>query len=412
MLDHLWLLISTTFVFLMQVGFLCLESGRTRSKNNINVAAKNVTDFIVSACVFWLFGFGLMFGPSIGGWVGIGEFLFGQNNTPYQILFFLFQMMFCSTAATLMSGAVAERMRFSGYIYITIILSAFIYPLVGHWAWASAFNSDNQGWLEKLGFIDFAGSTVVHSVGGWVALAAVLVIGPRLGRFQSAHSFPSGSNLPIAALGTMLIWFGWFGFNGGSALIFDDLVPIIILNTCLAGIWGGLASTVLHQITQRYVDVASSLNGIIAGLVGVTAGCHAVSPSEAAFIGVVAGVIVNYGSQLLDQLEIDDALKVIPTHLFAGIWGTLAVGLFGDPNILGTGLSMMQQLLVQLMGIVTIGVFSFFVSYLLIVLINRSHPLRVSEGDEVKGLNISEHHATTELIESPIMLTPTLINHQ
>lgn len=209
-----------------------------------------------------------------------------------------------------------------------------------------------------------------------------------------------------------MVWFGWFGFNGGSALIFDDLVPIIILNTCLAGIWGGLASTVLHQITQRYVDVASSLNGIIAGLVGVTAGCHAVSPSEAAFIGVVAGVIVNYGSQLLDQLEIDDALKVIPTHLFAGIWGTLAVGLFGDPNILGTGLSMMQQLLVQLMGIVTIGVFSFFVSYLLIVLINRSHPLRVSEGDEVKGLNISEHHATTELIESPIMLTPTLINHQ
>lgn len=399
MLDHLWLLISTMFVFLMQVGFLCLESGRTRSKNNINVAAKNVTDFIISACVFWLFGFGLMFGPSVAGWIGSGEFLFGQNNTPYQILFFLFQMMFCSTAATLTSGAVAERMRFSGYICITIILSAFIYPLVGHWAWAGAFISGNEGWLQQLGFIDFAGSTVVHSVGGWVALAAVLVIGPRLGRFQSAHSFPSGSNIPMAALGTMLIWFGWFGFNGGSALTFDDLVPIIILNTCLAGIWGGLASTVLHQITQRYVDVGSSLNGIIAGLVGVTAGCHAVSPVEAAFIGILAGVIAHYGSELLDKLEIDDALKVIPTHLFAGVWGTLAVGFFGDPLILATGLTMIEQVAVQLLGIFTIGVFSFCVSYLFIVLINRSYPLRVSQEDEVRGLNISEHHATTELID-------------
>ncbi len=399
MLDHLWLLISTMFVFLMQVGFLCLESGRTRSKNNINVAAKNVTDFIVSASVFWLFGFGLMFGPSVGGWIGTGEFIFGQNNTPYQILFFLFQMMFCSTAATLMSGAIAERMRFSGYIYITIILSAFIYPLVGHWAWASAFNASNEGWLEKLGFVDFAGATVVHSVGGWVALAAVIVIGPRLGRFKSGQNFPSGSNLPMAALGTMLIWFGWFGFNGGSALIFDDLVPIIILNTCLAGIWGGLASTVLHQITQRYVDVSSSLNGIIAGLVGVTAGCHAVSPLEAAFIGVLAGGIAHYGSQLLDKLEIDDALKVIPTHLFAGVWGTLAVGLFGDPLMLGTGLTFIWQVAVQLLGIITIGIFSFCVSYLLIVVINRLHPLRVSADDETRGLNISEHHATTELIE-------------
>ncbi|MEP1448881.1 MAG: ammonium transporter [Paraglaciecola sp.] len=399
MLEHLWLLISTMFVFLMQVGFLCLESGRTRSKNNINVAAKNVTDFIISASVFWLFGFGLMFGPSLGGWIGGGEFLFGQHNTPYQILFFLFQMMFCSTAATLMSGAVAERMRFSGYIYITIILSAVIYPLVGHWTWASAFTENNHGWLEKLGFIDFAGATVVHSVGGWVALAAVLVIGPRLGRFQSKHAFPSGSNLPMAALGTMLIWFGWFGFNGGSALTFDELVPVIILNTCLAGIWGGLASTLLHQFTQGYVDVGSSLNGIIAGLVGVTAGCHAVSPIEAAFIGIMAGVIAHYGSILLDILEVDDALKVIPTHLFAGAWGTLAVGIFGDPLILGTGLSMIEQIVVQLTGTTAIGAFSFCVSFVLIVVLNRVHPLRVSQSDENRGLNVSEHHATTELIE-------------
>jgi Amt family ammonium transporter len=399
MLDHLWLLISTLFVFLMQVGFLCLESGRTRSKNNINVAAKNVSDFIISAIIFWLFGFGLMFGPSLNGLIGGGDFVFGENNSPYQILFFMFQLMFCSTAATLTSGAVAERMRFSSYIFITIILSAFVYPVAGHWAWASVYSEANQGWLEKLGFVDFAGSTVVHSVGGWVALAAVLLVGPRIGRFQKNLNFPSGSNLPMAALGTMLIWFGWFGFNGGSALTFDELVPTIILNTCLAGIWGGLTATVLHHYGQRYVDVGAGLNGIIAGLVGITAGCHAVSPVEAALIGVVSGVIVHYGSVLLDNLQIDDALKVIPAHLFAGIWGTLAVGIFGDPAILDTGLGTLQQITIQLFGVVVIGLFSFLLSYSLISIYNKYQPLRVSHKDELRGLNISEHNANNELIE-------------
>ncbi len=399
MLDHLWLLISTMFVFLMQVGFLCLESGRTRSKNSINVAAKNVTDFIVSTSIFWLFGFGIMFGSSVNGWFGIDNFFFGESNTPIQILFFLFQMMFCSTAATLVSGAIAERMRFTGYIFTTLILSSLIYPIAGHWAWSGMYNPDNLGWLQDMGFVDFAGSTVVHSVGGWVALAAVLVIGPRTGRFKSNVIFPSGSNLPMAALGTMLIWFGWFGFNGGSAIKFTSLVPVIILNTCLAAIWGGLVSTVLHRVSRHYVDVGSSLNGIIAGLVGITAGCHAVSPLEAAFIGMVSGGIVHYGSKLLENLKIDDALMVIPTHLFAGIWGTVAVSLFGDPILLGTGLNTAEQLKIQLLGISVIGLFSFLVSYLLMLLINRFYKLRVSEHDEAIGLNVTEHQASTELIE-------------
>jgi Amt family ammonium transporter len=382
----------------MQAGFLCLESGRTRSKNNINVAAKNVSDFIISAIIFWLFGFGLMFGPSLHGWVGGGDFVFGENNSPYQLLFFMFQMMFCSTAATLTSGAVAERMRFSGYIYITIILSAFIYPVAGHWVWASVYSETNQGWLEKLGFVDFAGSTVVHSVGGWVALAAVLIVGPRLGRFQKNVQFPSGSNLPMAALGTMLIWFGWFGFNGGSALSFDESVPTIILNTCLSGIWGGLTATLIYYYSKGYFDVGAGLNGIIAGLVGITA-AYAVSPIEAALIGIVSGVVVHYGSELLDYFQIDDALKVIPAHLFAGIWGTLAVGIFGDPAILGTGLSVSQQIIIQLFGVVAIGLFSFLLSYVLISIYNKYQPLRVSKKDELRGLNVSEHNANTELIE-------------
>ncbi|MFT7373525.1 MAG: Amt family ammonium transporter [Oleiphilaceae bacterium] len=399
MLDHLWLLISALFVFLMQIGFLCLESGQTRSKNSINVAAKNVTDFIVSTAIFWLFGFGVMFGTSYNGLLGTSEFAFGTKNTPFEIVFFLFQMMFCSTAATLISGAVAERIRFSGYIYVTIILSAVIYPLVGHWIWSGIYTSGNQGWLEAKGFVDFAGSTVVHSVGGWMALATVLVLGPRIGQFQKGLSFSSGSNLPMAAMGTLLIVFGWFGFNGGSALSFNDQVPGILLNTCLAAIWGGLASTVLHYFLKHFVDVRSSLNGIIAGLVGITASCYAVSPFEAAIIGAISGAIALFGKQWMYALKIDDALAIIPVHLFAGIWGTLAVALFGDTEILGTGLTTFQQLMVQIEGIIVVGAFSFIVSYLCVLGLNKITPLRVSREDEIRGLNISEHHASTEIID-------------
>ena len=399
MLNNMWLIVSALLVFLMQAGFLCLESGKTRSKNSINVAAKNITDFILSTTIFWIAGFGLMFGHSYLGIIGTDSFLFGNNNSAYEICFFIFQMMFCSTAATLTSGAVAERMSFIGYIFATAILSIAIYPITGHWAWANLYSETQEGWLQLLGFVDFAGSTVVHSVGGWVALACVIIIGPRLGRYDGKTKFPSGSNLPMATMGTLLSWFGWFGFNGGSVLEMNDQVPKIILNTCLSGIWGGFIASSLHYIDKRFIDVSYILNGIIAGLVGITASCFAVEPLSAAFIGMISGAIVYYGTLWLEKVKIDDALAVIPAHLMAGVWGTLAVAFFADYSILNTGLTFTEQLSAQIYGIASIGLYSFCVSYFLLRLVNRFIPLRVSANDEKQGLNIAEHRASTELID-------------
>ncbi len=399
MLDFSWLLISAALVFLMQAGFLCLETGRIRSKNSINVAAKNIADFVLSAAIFWAFGFAMMFGEGLSGLIGTTEFFFGETQSAQQIAFFLFQLMFCGTATTLMSGAVAERMSFNGYLSITIILSLLIYPITGHWTWASAYDNETQGWLQGLGFVDFAGSTVVHSVGGWVSLAAIIVIGPRLGRFGKGQPMSVGSNLPMSVLGTLLIWLGWFGFNGGSTLIMTDQVPLILLNTCLSAIWGGMATGVLQYRAHRYVDVSAGINGVIAGLVGITAACHAVTPASASVIGVVSGVILHYGSGLMERLKLDDALDVVPAHLFAGIWGTLAVGLFGKLDLLGTDLGRAHLLGVQFLGVVAIGAYAFTLSYLLMRLLNLYLPLRVPEEHEIVGLNVSEHRASTELID-------------
>ena len=396
--QNLWLLLSTMLVFLMQAGFLCLETGRTRSKNSINVAAKNIADFLVSAAVFWAVGFAIMFGNSVLGLVGSSELFFGDTQNVRQICFFLFQMMFCGTAATLASGAVAERMTFNGYLGITLILSLVIYPVTGHWAWASAYMGQ-PGWLQTIGFIDFAGSTVVHSVGGWVALAAIIVIGPRVGRFQKGLRLPQGSNLPMSALGTLLIWLGWFGFNGGSTLDLNEQVPIILLNTTVSALFGGLIAGLFYYLKHRYFDVAEMLNGIIGGLVGITASCHAVSPAEAALIGMFSGIIVIYGSEMMVRLGLDDALGVVPAHLMTGVWGTLAVAFFGAPSLLGTDLSVWQQIGAQLLGIGVIGFYSFVISYLLMRLLNYYVPLRVSNEDEERGLNVSEHNANTELID-------------
>jgi Amt family ammonium transporter len=397
-MDYSWLLIASILVFFMQAGFLCLESGQTRSKNSINVAAKNISDFIVAALIYWVFGFALMFGDSLGGVIGTSHFFVGEQQTPYQISFFLFQMMFCGTAATLLSGAVAERMSFLGYLCIAAILSAFIYPVVGHWAWSSSFQTGNQGWLEQLGFIDFAGSSVVHSVGGCVALAAVIVIGPRTGRFDSKQALTSSSNLPMSVLGTLLIWIGWFGFNGGSTLVMSDQVPLILLNTCLAAVGGGFIASLCHYKHKRYIDVGFILNGVIAGLVAITAGCHAVTPKAAMLIGMIAGVVLYFGTLWIDKLKIDDAIGVVPAHLFAGIWGTLAVALFADLSVLGTELTRGEQLLAQITGVLAISAYSFGLSFLLLFIVNRFVPLRVSAEDEYRGMNISEHRASTELI--------------
>ena len=398
-LNILWILFSAALVFVMQAGFLCLESGLVRSKNSINVAAKNMADFTISSAIFWLVGFAIMFGDSYSGLFGTTGFGFGNGASPLQIAIFLFQMMFCGTAATLVSGAVAERMNFFGYVLITITLSLLIYPIVGHWAWAGLLSGEPVGWLETRGFVDFAGSTVVHSVGGWVALAAVLVIGPRVGRYDVADRRIPGSNLPMAALGAMLIWFGWFGFNGGSTLAWGDKVPMILLNTCIAAIWGGIAATLLKYVHRGYVDVTQIINGVLGGLVAVTASCHAVEPGQAAIIGIVGGCVVIGGDALLNRLQIDDAVGVIPVHLFAGIWGTLAVAIFANSAVLDTGLSTTQQLASQLTGIFAVAVYAFGTAYLMFRLINQIYPLRVSEQSETIGLNVSEHRVSTEVFD-------------
>lgn len=399
MVDVVWLLVSATLVFMMQAGFLCLESGRIRSKNSINVAAKNISDFILSSAVFNLLGFGLMFGASYQGLFGVSDFLFGDNQSSSSVSFFLFQMMFCGTAATLVSGAVAERMTFVGYLLLTVILSALIYPIVGHWAWNGVYQDSSQGWLETLGFVDFAGSTIVHSVGGWVALVAIWVIGPRQRRFDKGILLPQGSNLPLSGLGVLLIWLGWIGFNGGSTLTLNETVPHILLNTFISAIWGGIGATALFYYLYRYINVSQLLNGVIAGLVGITAGCHVVSTTASILIGLVSGIVTVIGSILMERWRLDDALDVVPAHLFAGVWGTLAVALFGNLDSIGNGLSRWQQLQVQGLGVVTIGAYCFIVSLITLSLLRRVIRLRVTSEEEEQGLNIAEHRATTELID-------------
>jgi len=273
-LDVVWMLICAGLVFIMQAGFMCLESGLVRSKNSINVAVKNLLDICLAIAVFWLLGYGLMFGDSYYGWLGTSQFIFEDNSNPWLISFFIFQAMFCGTATTIVSGAVAERLRFFAYLLIAAIISAVIYPIVGHWIWAGVERGLSLGWLGQLGFVDFAGSTVVHSVGGWVALAALLVVGARKGRFEEEGQKIQGYNLSQSALGALLLWFGWIGFNGGSTLGFNAQTPSILLNTLLGASFGGLSVTLFCYYRLHYLDVVILINGVIAGLVSVTASCH------------------------------------------------------------------------------------------------------------------------------------------
>ncbi|HNJ64510.1 MAG TPA: ammonium transporter [Turneriella sp.] len=401
--DQLWVLFASALVLFMQAGFLCVESGLTRTKNSINVAIKNVTDFGVATVAFWLFGFGLMFGLSYSGIVGTSGFFTGFNGgSGWGSTFFIFQLMFCGTASTIVSGAVAERMSFTAYLASTTIISLIIYPIAGHWAWGGALPETGKGWLANKGFVDFAGSTVVHSVGGWVALAALLHIGARVGRFSEVDGSAqkmNPSNLPLAMLEGIILWFGWIGFNGGSTLALNEQVGPVIAKTLLAGAVGMLAALFLGWWHDGYPEATQPLNGSLAGLVSITAGCNAVNEWQAAVIGLVGGSLVLPVDKLLEKLRIDDAVGAIPVHLVGGIWGTLAVGLFGAQAKLGTGLGRADQVLVQLVGILCIGAFAFSVAYLLLWILNRLHPLRVSPEDEKTGLNISEHRARTDLID-------------
>jgi Amt family ammonium transporter len=394
--DLLWVTLAAGLVFFMQVGFLCLESGLVRSKNSINVAAKNITDFTISSSIFGLLGFGFMFGDSFFGLIGTsGHFFATDDLSPQTVTFFLFQMMFCGTAATLVSGAVAERMHYFGYIIATLLITILIYPVIGHWIWGGLLSGKASGWLEKIGFIDFAGSTVVHSVGGWVALAALLILGPRIGRYDSKSRRIPGSNIPLASLGALIIWFGWIGFNGGSTLAWNDDVPLIILNTFIAACWGGIVATAIRYFLNGYIDLMYILNGVIGGLVAITANCHVVSPLGAIVVGMVAGLVVYLGELFLERYQIDDVIGVIPAHLAAGAWGTLAVALLATDPALTTW----SQFLIQLTGIVTVGLYSFFVAFAGLFIINRFYRLRVTENDETVGLNVAEHRVSTEVFD-------------
>jgi len=399
--DDFWVLICAGLVFLMQAGFTCLESGLTRSKNSINVAIKNITDFGISTILFWSFGFALMFGASANGWIGSSQFFLSLDDGSRTSTFFLFEIMFCATTVTIVSGATAERLRFRSYIIISIILSGLIYPVFGHWAWNGVQSGTVTGWLGKIGFIDFAGSTVVHSVGGWVALAALLIIGPREGRFPpvGAHMKIHGSNLPMSVLGVLLLWVGWFGFNGGSTLALNDQVAGIITNTFLAGASGVMVTLTVGWIIRKQADAELVIFGSIAGLVAITASAHAVSAASALAIGGIGGMVMLGVDYLMDYLHIDDAVGAIPVHLGAGIWGTLAVAIFGNDEILGTGLSFWEQLLIQATGIGVCFLWTFGLSYGFFKLINIFLPLRVTAEDERIGLNVSEHGATTELLD-------------
>lgn len=387
-LNYVWTIIAACLVFFMQAGFALVETGFTRAKNAVNIIMKNVMDVSAGGLAFFLLGFGLMFGTSAGGWIGTDGFLLGEigdYSTEWSYTFFFFQAVFAATAATIVSGAVAERTAFNSYLIFSVLITAFIYPVFGSWAWGSLFNG--SGWLEGLGFIDFAGSTVVHSVGGWAALAGAMVVGPRAGKYiDGKPQLIKGHSLPLAALGVFILWLGWFGFNAGSTTTGDTSIALIALNTFLAAGAGATAAMVITWITNGKPDGAVTLNGVLAGLVGITAGCANLSPGFAIITGAIAGVLVHYSMKFLEK-KVDDAVGAVSVHGVCGAWGTLAAGLF---DMGGFSLEVVG---VQLIGIGAAFAWTFPVSYILFKVINAVLPLRVTEQLEEMGLDVHEHDA-------------------
>ncbi len=388
-LNYVWTIIAACLVFFMQAGFAMVEVGFTRAKNAVNIIMKNVMDVGAGSLAFFLVGFGIMFGTSAGGWIGTDGFLLmdiGDYSLEWSYTFFFFQAVFAATAATIVSGAVAERTAFNSYLIFSIVITAFIYPVFGSWAWGSLFNG--SGWLEDLGFIDFAGSTVVHSVGGWAALAGAIVVGPRVGKYiDGKPQIIKGHSLPLAALGVFILWLGWFGFNAGSTTTGDTSIALIALNTFLAAGAGATAAMVISWITGGKPDGAVTLNGVLAGLVGITAGCANLTPGFAILAGAIAGVIVHYSMILLDK-KVDDAVGAVSVHGVCGAWGTLAAGLFNTGDMFN-----MSIIGVQLIGIAAAFLWTFPVSYLVFRGIDMLLPLRVNGHLEEMGLDLHEHDA-------------------
>ena len=388
-LDYVWTLVAAALVFLMQAGFALLETGLTRAKNAANIIMKNVMDAAAGSLVFFLVGFGLMFGPSLGGWVGTSGFgllgLEGQDMS-WVYTFFFFQAVFAATATTIVSGAVAERVNFAAYLVVSIVISGLIYPVFGSWAWGGLLNGG--GWLEGLGFLDFAGSTVVHSVGAWAALAGALVVGPRAGKYD-ADGKPvtiPGHSIPLAALGVFILWFGWFGFNAGSTTAGTPAIGLIAANTFLAAGAGAVAAMTVTWVRGGMPDVGMTLNGVLAGLVGITAGCDAVLPIGAIGIGIVAGVIVVYAALWLETF-VDDPVSAVAVHGFCGAWGTLAVAIFA-----ADGFSL-AQLGVQAIGVAAAFLWTFPIAFVLFKVLQATMGLRIDGDAETGGLDLHEHGA-------------------
>ncbi|MFP4446344.1 MAG: ammonium transporter [Desulfosudaceae bacterium] len=390
--NYLWTLIAAALVFFMQAGFALVESGFTRAKNSVNIMMKNLMDFSMGTLAFWAVGFGLMFGASATGWFGTSGFFlsdFSPDGDPWVLAFWMFQVVFCATAATIVSGAMAERTKFVGYLAYSLILSALIYPVFGSWAWGSLFNG--SGWLEGLGFIDFAGSTVVHSVGGWAALAGTLILGPRLGKYGKDGKIRPilGHNIPLAALGVFVLWLGWFGFNPGSTTTADKSIAMIFVNTNLAAATGAVFAMLTSWFRFGKPEISMSLNGALAGLVGITAGCANVSPGSAIIIGAVAGVLVVFSVLFFDRIRVDDPVGAISVHGVCGAWGTLAAGIF---NMGGTSAGIIG---VQLLGIAACFVWTFATALAMFKLIDLTIGLRVSPEEEAEGLDFTEHGGTS-----------------
>ncbi len=387
--NNTWMLVATFLVFLMHLGFASLEAGMTRAKNTVNILFKNTAIISIGILTYALVGFNLMYPGefSLGQWFGFAGFGIGASPEDMMITEdgigvytywtdFIFQAMFAATAATIVSGAVAERIKLHSFLIVTTLYVAFVYPWLGSWQWG-------EGWLDQMGFYDFAGSTLVHSVGGWAALAGVILLGPRIGKYVNGTSKAiMGHNMPLATIGVFLLWLGWFGFNGGSVLSADpEAVSFVFVTTAIAAAAGVMGAMTLSWIIQKKPDLTMALNGALAGLVGITAGADVVSVTSAVLIGLIAGFLVVLSVLGLDRARLDDPVGAISVHLTCGIWGTLAVGLFSTEF----------SFLTQLIGVAAYGVTAFVAALAIFGLVKATIGLRVSEEEELTGLDIGEH---------------------
>ncbi len=405
-LNIVWTVVAAVLVFFMQAGFALVESGFTRAKNAVNILMKNLMDFSIGTISFFILGFGLMFGAT-NGFFGTTNFgLSGidlvNDGSNWKFTFLIFQTVFAATAATIVSGAMAERTRFKSYMVYTVFITAFIYPIFGSWAWGGLL--DGGGWLEAPkggflagmglpGFLDFAGSTVVHSIGGWLALAGAIVLGPRIGKYAPDGTSKAiiGHNIPLAALGVFILWFGWFGFNPGSTTTGDGSIGYIAVTTNLSAAAGAIMAMFTSWILFKKPDISMSLNGALAGLVAITAPCDGVSPWGAIIIGAIGGVIVVLSVIFIDKkLKIDDPVGAVSVHGVVGAWGTIAAGLFNLKSGLFYGHGF-AQLGTQIIGVLAAFAWAFGLGLVLFLAVKYSIGLRVSREDEVKGLDITEH---------------------